>query len=163
MGCTNHQSIHVIRETCKRALKCEIQNMRVLLLMMEILFSNTHFYAQQLMHCFSSFCNRQSLKIWPAVIGKTSTRSHLVNVKLIVRATKPLAYICEEGLGRNALSNLLCMLLCTCSCTMVISLISCPCHSILWQSKQKCTMGIEQKKPKFSVLLSSFENLSFAP
>lgn len=152
MGCTNHQSIYVIRETCKRALKCEIQNMRVLLLIMEILFSNTHFYAQQLMHCFSSFCNRQSLKIWPAVTGKTSTRSHLVNVKLIVRATKPLAYVCEEGLGRNVLSNLLCMLLCTCSCIMVISLISCPCHSIFMTEQAKMHYGHRTKEAKvFSV------------
>lgn len=130
MGCTNHQSISVVGETCKRALKCEVQEMRVLLLIVEDLFSTMHFYAQQSMHCFSSFCNRQSLKIWPPATGKTSIRSHLVDVKLIVRATKSLAYVCEEGLGRNVLSNLLCMLLSTCSCIMVMSLISCMCHSI---------------------------------
>lgn len=163
MGCKNHQSICVIRETCKRTLNCELQDMRVLLTM-EILFSNIHFYAQQLMHCFSSFCNRQSLKIWPAATGKTSIRSHLVDVKLTVRATKPLAYVCAEGLGRNVLSNLLLwMLLCTRSCIVLISLMSCTCHSILWKREQKCTMGVEQKRQKFSVLLSSSENLFFAP
>lgn len=88
-----------------------------------VLFSTMHFYAQQLMHCFSSFCNRQSLKIWPAATRRTWIGSHLIDVKLIVRATKPLVYVCEEGLGRNVLSNLLYMLLCTCSCIVVISLI----------------------------------------
>lgn len=163
MGCKNHQSIRVVRETYKRALKCEVQDMRVLLPVMEVLFSNVHFYTQQLMHCFSSFCNRQSLKIWPAAIWKTSIRSHLVDVKLIVRATKPLAICMCRRVGKECFIQSLLMnaaLYMLLYCGHLSNIVYISFHFMT--KREKMHYGHRTKEAEV-VSVTSSENLCFAP